>query len=459
MAKKVFLSHDELMELIAAAQSGNEDARERIVESNTRLVWSVVKKYSNRGYEQDDLFQIGAIGLLKAINKFNMEYAVRFSTYAVPMIQGEIQRFLRDDGIVKYSRSVKELSHRLRREELLDKTPEEIVEILKDVTIDQVKTALEYIRSYVTSMEATVYEGKDGEDVTLGDQMSGDVNGNWAESIELREALDKLEPRDRKVIELRYFLDRTQLEAAEELGVSQVHISRLERKILQKIKLLMEDNTMPVYSVEQKGKAIKLLKETGLTLAEIHEQTTVPLGTLGSWSKKVRPAEVTAKNRVKGYETSVEKNNRRRAERKPVETPVINEPTFMGDKDLAKAERRAKQAEAAQKAFKELKEEKPLKTIGEAAKEYEEEIRKQLRAEIEEEVRKDLTTLSTIAVDMESVPVPVEPIKPSISFTVDVKFGGQHVTKDQAVASLYEAYNLVKRLPTNSLSLAIVVSN
>lgn len=214
---------------------------------------------------------------------------------------------------------------------------------------------------------------------------------------------------------------------------------------------------MPVYSVEQKGKAIKLLKETGLTLAEIHEQTTVPLGTLGSWSKKVRPAEVTAKNRVKGYETSVEKNNRRRAERKPVETPVINEPTFMGDKDLAKAERRAKQAEAAQKAFKELKEEKPLKTIGEAAKEYEEEIRKQLRVEIEEEVRKDLTTLSTIAVDMESVPV--EPIKPSISFTVDVKFGGQHVTKDQAVASLYEAYNLVKRLPTNSLSLAIVVSN
>lgn len=440
MAKNAILSHAEVMGLIKAAQKGNEDARERLVVSNTRLVWSVVQRFINRGYEPDDLFQIGVIGLLKGIDKFNMEYGVKFSTYAVPMMIGEIQRFIRDDGVIKFSRSVKDLSYKIRRAELVDKTPEEILEALKDevedLTIEKVMDAITYIRSHVASMDEVVYEGKDNSDITLGDQLSGDVNGEWADSLELQEALDKLDERSRQIMTLRYYKDRTQSEVAEQLGISQVQVSRLEKKILINLKELMEETTMP--TPEQKEKAINLLQATTLTLTQISKETGVSLPTISSWGKKYRDPEVNKENQRKNARRTAQL----RKKDEPIETPVINHPAFMGDKDTEKAE---------------IKEEKPVKTIGEAAKEYEAEIRKQLRAEIEEEVRREFSD-SLLAADLETVPV-VEPMRPVVAFSVDVKFGGQHVTKDQAVESLYEAYNLVKRLPTNSLSLNIVVNS
>ncbi len=237
--KEEHLSYEEVRELIAESQAGNKEARDYLVESNVRLVWSVVQRFMNRGYDPEDLFQIGSIGLLKAIDKFDLTYEVRFSTYAVPMIIGEIQRFIRDDGTIKVSRSLKELGHKVRRtkEELtksLKRNPtiSEVAERL-DVSPEEVVQAQEAIR-YPHSIYETVYENG-GEPITLLDQIAEDDIG-WFDRLWLEEAINRLTEREQLIVYLRYFKDQTQTEVAKRLNISQVQVSRLEKKILQQMK-------------------------------------------------------------------------------------------------------------------------------------------------------------------------------------------------------------------------------
>ncbi len=239
-----YLSDSEVRDLIKRSQSGDSDARDKLVHRNTRLVWSVVQRFLNRGYEADDLFQIGCIGLLKAIDKFNLEFDVKFSTYAVPMIIGEIQRFLRDDGTLKVSRSLKETAHKVRktRDELSKKlgrlpTIQEIADELK-VTPEEIVFAQEANRS-PSSIHETVYEN-DGDPITLMDQISDDEEEKWFEKIAIRDAIDRLSEREKLIVYLRYYKDQTQSEVAKRLGISQVQVSRLEKKILRLIKEQIE---------------------------------------------------------------------------------------------------------------------------------------------------------------------------------------------------------------------------
>ncbi|PTQ51616.1 MAG: RNA polymerase sporulation specific sigma factor SigF [Brockia lithotrophica] len=237
------LTDDEVRELIRQAQAGDVRARERLVEGNVRLVWSVVQRFLHRGYEADDLFQIGAIGLIKAIDKFDLSYDVKFSTYAVPMIIGEIQRHLRDDGEVKVSRAVKELGHKIRRmrDELTkqlmrEPTLGELAEAL-GVPPDEVLFAQEATRE-VVSIHETVYEN-DGDPIALIDQLA-EGDDAWLKRVEVRELVARLPERERLIVYLRFFKDYTQQEVAERLGVSQVQVSRLEKRILQKLRELIE---------------------------------------------------------------------------------------------------------------------------------------------------------------------------------------------------------------------------
>lgn len=235
-----YLTDEEVRTLIQASQRQDQQAREKLVNSNTRLVWSVVQRFLNRGYEAEDLFQIGCIGLIKAIDKFDLTFEVKFSTYAVPMIIGEIQRFLRDDGTIKVSRSLKETANHVRkaRDELSKVTGRmptigEIAEKL-GITPEDVVFAQEANRS-PASIHETVFEN-DGDPITLMDQIADDGGSKWFEQFALKEAIKSLNDRERLIVYLRYYKDQTQTEVAERLGISQVQVSRLEKKILQTIK-------------------------------------------------------------------------------------------------------------------------------------------------------------------------------------------------------------------------------
>lgn len=237
------LSTEEVRELIKRSQNGDDSARDEIVKKNTRLVWSVVQRFLNRGYEADDLFQIGCIGLIKSIDKFDLSYDVKFSTYAVPMIIGEIQRFIRDDGSIKVSRSLKELNNKIRRkmDELTkesERTPSimELSEAL-DIPKEDIIMALEANQS-PHSIYETVYENE-GDPITLMDQIA-EKDSSWFDHLALKEAIRQLDSRERLIIYLRYFKDQTQSEVAKRLNISQVQVSRLEKSILEQIGNLLQ---------------------------------------------------------------------------------------------------------------------------------------------------------------------------------------------------------------------------
>ena len=237
---QVHLKDEELRSLIRSSQNGDQDARDLIVQSNLRLVWSVVQRFLNRGYEPDDLYQIGCIGLLKSVDKFDLSYEVKFSTYAVPMIIGEIQRFIRDDGTVKVSRSLKEMANKIRRaKEDLSKvygrvpTINELAEHL-ELSSEEIIMAQEANRN-PSSIHETVYEN-DGDPITLLDQIADQNDTKWFDQIALKEAIHELDERERLIVFLRYYKDQTQSEVANRLGISQVQVSRLEKKIFQQMK-------------------------------------------------------------------------------------------------------------------------------------------------------------------------------------------------------------------------------
>lgn len=230
------------LELIKLAQQGDKQANDLIVEENMGLIWSVVKKFTGRGYEPEDLFQVGAIGLIKCIKKFDLSYNVKFSTYAVPMIIGEIKRFLRDDGMIKVSRPLKEIAIKAKymKEEILQKTGRqptinELAEALK-VDVEDLIMAIEAGKE-VESLYSTIYQG-DGSPIYLIDKLDQNPgnDGNMVDIIALKELISKLKPKERQIIMLRYFQEKTQTEIAMEVGVSQVQVSRIEKKILQSIR-------------------------------------------------------------------------------------------------------------------------------------------------------------------------------------------------------------------------------
>lgn len=227
------------LELIKKSREGDKEARDLVVKENVGLVWSIVRRFTNRGHEMEDLFQIGSIGLIKAIDKFDYSYDVKFSTYAVPMITGEIKRFLRDDGMIKVSRSLKETATRIRilrekfnntfgREPTLEEIGEELA-IDKEEIVMALETGAE-----VESLYKTIYQG-DGSPIYLIDKLAEtkDESENLIDKLALKEVIASLDEKEQEIIRLRYFKDRTQTDIAKELGISQVQVSRMEKRILK----------------------------------------------------------------------------------------------------------------------------------------------------------------------------------------------------------------------------------
>ncbi|MBC7765588.1 MAG: RNA polymerase sporulation sigma factor, SigF/SigG family [Hyphomonadaceae bacterium] len=228
-----------LYELITLAQAGDTRIQEQLVENNLGLVWSVVRKFQNRGYETDDLYQIGCIGLVKAIKKFDITFGVKFSTYAIPMIIGEIRRFLRDDSVIKVSRSLKDLAYKVRvaRETMIiqldrDPTLSELANALS-VTVEEIVVALEATEA-PSSLNAHIYD--DDTEKIEHFNCGKDEEGSTLNRIMLKQAIGALPARERQIIFLRYFKDLTQTQIAAKLGISQVQVSRIEKKTIAKIR-------------------------------------------------------------------------------------------------------------------------------------------------------------------------------------------------------------------------------
>ena len=230
-------------ELIRQAKEGNKKAQEILVEENTGLIWSVVKRFQGRGYDKEDLFQIGSIGLLKCIDNFDLERKVKFSTYAVPLIMGEIKRFLRDYGLVKVSRSLKEASYKIKREKehyekLYNREPT-LKEIAATLDMDEsdILMAMESGQD-VCSLHQVIYQNE-GDEIHLEDKLEqqSDLIEQTVDNIYIQELLQKLNEQERKLIELRYFQNQTQAVIAGIMGISQVQVSRMEKKILEKLRM------------------------------------------------------------------------------------------------------------------------------------------------------------------------------------------------------------------------------
>lgn len=235
------LSEDEKIALLKLSQAGDINARDELVKGNLRLVLSVIQRFSSRGENMDDLFQVGCIGLIKAIDNFNTEMDVRFSTYAVPMVIGEIRRYLRDNNSVRVSRSMRDAAYkamqikeRIMSEEGRDVTVEEIAKEL-EMRKEDIVMAMESIVEPVSLYESVYSDG--GDTIYVMDQL-GDNNddSNWIDELLLREEIKKLSPREKKILTLRFMQGKTQMEVANEIGISQAQVSRLEKGAINRIK-------------------------------------------------------------------------------------------------------------------------------------------------------------------------------------------------------------------------------
>jgi RNA polymerase sporulation-specific sigma factor len=408
--KKV-LSRKETRALIERAHEGDTEARELLVASNIRLVWNVLHRQGLVGAEADDYAQIGTIGLMKAIDRFDLSYNVAFSTYAVPMILGEIRRFRRDDGLVKVPRAAKEVMHKLRamgydRKDNID--IDKLTEELVHYTREQVERGVIYFQTnaqYVHSTDETVHES-DGDSITLGDQLTGDVNpSNWFDHITIREAMGTIGERERRLIDLRYFQDYTQSEAAKELGVSQVQISRLEKRIITKLKEWFRkgDEENMVRYKNPKGdreEAIRLLQESDLTNTEIADKTGVPYGTMGKLALEYRKGKRTA----------------------PVKTkPAAKRAPVKGKKKTSKP---AKPTEPLEHSF----------------------------SAIDKEVKEGIEELMKIE------PFNPEPVgKSSMSFEFNLTGEGARVDREEAIREMEKAIALLKNLPNEKVTYSFFV--
>jgi RNA polymerase sporulation-specific sigma factor len=229
------LTNAEMRKLFVQLQQGELAAREKLVNGNLRLVLSVIQRFNNRGEYVDDLFQVGCIGLMKAIDNFDLEQNVKFSTYAVPMIIGEIRRYLRDNNPIRVSRSLRDIAYKALqvRDQLTNQILREpsIIEISEamEVAKEEVVFALDAIQDPVSLFEPIYHDG--GDPIYVMDQISDEKNQDtlWVEEIAIREALQKLSEREKRILSMRFFEGKTQMEVAEEIGISQAQVSRVEK--------------------------------------------------------------------------------------------------------------------------------------------------------------------------------------------------------------------------------------
>ena len=235
-----------VLELVKKAQNGDKDAKNDLIEENSPLIKSVIKRFVGKGIEYDDLFQLGCMGFLKAIKNFNSEFGVKFSTYVVPMVLGEIKRFLRDDGMIQVSRALKSLNLQISRfvenfSKVEGRSPS-VEEIAQNFNVEQQEIIMAMDSS---KMPISIYSPieDDSESLSLIDRIEGDEDSNLKliDSIAIKELIKGLNPRDKRLIMLRYYFDKTQSEIAKELDISQVQVSRLENKILENFRNKLAD--------------------------------------------------------------------------------------------------------------------------------------------------------------------------------------------------------------------------
>lgn len=240
-SKLPVLTNEQMRELFRALQAGDRSAREKLVNGNLRLVLSVIQRFNNRGENANDLFQVGCIGLLKAIDNFDLGQNVKFSTYAVPMIIGEIRRYLRDNNPIRVSRSLRDIAYKALqvRDSLTNRFSREptVMEIAEamGVSKEEVVFALDAIQDPVSLFEPIYQDG--GDPIYVMDQLSDDRQKDlyWVEKISLREAMNKLNDREKMILSMRFFEGKTQMEVAEEIGISQAQVSRLEKAAIQQM--------------------------------------------------------------------------------------------------------------------------------------------------------------------------------------------------------------------------------
>ena len=241
-AKLKELKNEETIELLKRTKQGDQEAREALIAGNLRLVLSVIQKFSGRGEHVDDLFQVGCIGLIKAIDNFNTDLDVRFSTYGVPMIVGEIRRYLRDNSSVRVSRSMRDTAYKILQakerflaEHQREPSVEEVAKLL-GVRREEVVFALDAIVDPVSLYEPVYSDG--GDAICIMDQVrdSKNTDENWLEHIALKDAISHLSQRERRILNLRFFEGRTQMEVSAEVGISQAQVSRLEKNAIRQIR-------------------------------------------------------------------------------------------------------------------------------------------------------------------------------------------------------------------------------
>lgn len=244
-SKLTTLDSDEKKELLLLTKAGDIKARQKLIDGNLRLVLSIIQRFSGRRENMDDLFQVGCIGLIKAVDNFNTELDVKFSTYAVPMIIGEIRRYLRDNNTIRVSRSVRDLAYRalqVKERMSLEASTEPTVEaIAKELgeTVENVTNAMESIIEPISLYDPVYNDG--GDSIYVMDQVKDENNTDesWLEDIALKEAMKKLSEREKKIILMRFYKGKTQMEIAEEIGISQAQVSRLEKGALDHIRKQM----------------------------------------------------------------------------------------------------------------------------------------------------------------------------------------------------------------------------
>ena len=243
-SKLPVLTNERKQELFIKIKQGDKQAREEFINGNLRLVLSVIRRFFNKGENADDLFQIGCVGLIKAIDNFEVELNVQFSTYAVPMIIGEVKRYLRDNNSIRVSRSIKELAYkvvaekdRFIREKDREPTVKELSDIL-DVSKEDIIMSLDAIKMPISLQEPVI--GSEVDNLNIEDQISDKKNSDcyWAETITVVEAMKKLNAKEKMILNKRYFEGRTQIEIAAEIGISQAQVSRLEKNAISHIKRL-----------------------------------------------------------------------------------------------------------------------------------------------------------------------------------------------------------------------------
>lgn len=232
------------MELLERARNGDHDAKEQMILENSGLIWSIVRRFFGRGVEPDDLYQLGCMGFLKAIDGFDMEFGTQFSTYAVPKIAGEIRRFLRDDGSVKVSRTLKEQAAQIKAVRSRLTTELGRQPLLSEVAAASGLTAEEIAVAETAVVPADSLQRPTGEDgCSLEQLLPGEgIEEKIIETVSLRDAISTLEPRQRAIIDMRYFRCMTQEKTAAVLGISQVQVSRIERKALERLRVLLKED-------------------------------------------------------------------------------------------------------------------------------------------------------------------------------------------------------------------------